>query len=123
MRWLVIVLALFVVASCKKDELFNPTGLYNVTTQVGSSAPKLGSVTINPDGAIYKIYFDPYAGAFGTLDARIENGTITIDTQTKGSATYQGSGRITDEGALIMDFKLINHSQTYKVKVQGNRAK
>ncbi len=123
MRWLVIVLALVVVASCKKEEVFNPTGLYNVTTQVGSAAPKLGVVTINPEGLIYKIYFDQSAGAFGTLDARIENNTITIDTQTHGSATYQGSGRVTDEGALTMDFKLINHSTTYQVKVQGNRSK
>ena len=122
MRWLIIVLALLVVASCKKEELINPTGLYNVTTQVGSQTPKLGVVTINPEGLIYKIYFDQSSGAFGTLDARISNGTITIDTQTKGSATYQGSGRITDEGALTLDFKLINHSQTYKVKVQGNKA-
>lgn len=123
MRWLVIVLALVVVSSCKKDELINPTGLYNVTTQVGSAAPKLGVVTINPEGLIYKVDFDQSAGAFGTLDARISNGTITIDTQTKGSATYQGSGRITDEGSLTMDFKLINHSANYQVKVQGNRAK
>ena len=123
MRVVILILLAVSLLGCKKEELFNPTGLYNVTTQVGSASPKLGVVTINPEGLIYKVDFDQSAGAFHTLDARIDNGTITIDTQTKGSATYQGEGRVTDEGALTLDFKLINHSQTYKVKVQGNRGK
>ena len=122
MRILTLLLFLL-ITSCSKYEINDPTGLYNVTTQVGSKPPKLGALTINPSGQIYKIYFDPYAGAWGTLDARIENGTITINRQTHGPATYEGSGRITEDGALSMDFNLINFSTTYKVKVQGNRAK
>lgn len=118
-RAVVLILAVVVVSSCKKDEIISPTGTYNVTTQEGSNV-RIGTMSITGK---YTFTFDPYAGAYGPLTGTITAGVIDIPVQTHQSATYQGYGSVSDEGSLSMDFTLINWGTTYKVKVQGNRAK
>ena len=118
-RAVVLISALFVVSSCKKEEIISPTGTYNITTQQGSNV-RIGTMSITGN---YLFTFDPYAGSYGPLTGTISAGVIDIPVQTHQSATYQGYGTVSDQGSLSMDFTLINFGTTYKVKVQGNRAK
>lgn len=122
MRLVLISLIATLALSCSKDQIIDPVGLYNVTTQEGSQT-RLGVVTINKQGKDYSVYFDPASGYYGTIKAEIINGAMTIPSQTIAHTTYYGSGRVSDNGNLSMDFSMLSWGVTYKVKVQGNRAK
>ena len=120
MRILTLLIVLF-ITSCSKDQIIDPVGLYNVTTQEGSQT-RLGVVTINKFNKDYKIFFDQSSGGYGTIEAKIVNGSITIDQQI-GHSDYEGTGKVSDQGNLNMDLNITSWGVLYKVKVQGNRAK
>lgn len=126
MKRLVMVLFALVVlsvASCKKDEINDPTGLYNVTTQYGSTA-KIGTMTCNKFNDIYKLQFS-IPTDLGSYDAKIVNGNVTIDmTRKVGPETYttKGTGRITNDGQLSLDLT-IKWGMIYHYTVIGNKAK
>lgn len=122
-RAVVLILAASVVLGCSKDKIINPTGLYNVTTQVGSVSPKLGTMTINPYEGAYLLKFDMAAGGFGEIKSTITQGKIEFPNYKYHNTTYQGGGNVDEDGVLSLNFKIINPSGIYQVKVQGNRAK
>jgi len=122
MRAFILILLTLTLTSCKKDEQINPTGLYNVTTQQGSYT-KIGVMTINQTDAGYSIYFDPYAGNFGTIPCQIANGNIDIPAYRTSNTVYEGSGKVDDTGNLNMEFTMLNWGTLYRIKVVGNKAK
>ena len=122
-RAVVLILALVVVSSCQKEELIDPVGLYNVSTQVGSQPTKLGVMTINKHEGAYLIWFDMASGGFGEIKCNITAGNIDIPSYSYKNVVYQGSGKVSEDGVVNLGFKLINHGASYQVKVQGNRAK
>lgn len=121
MRAILLILLTVAAFGCSKDQIIDPVGLYNVTTQEGSQT-RLGMVTINKFNKDYKIFFDQSSGGYGEVQAKIINGSITID-QKIGNSEYGGTGKVTEDGNLNMDLNIKSWGILYKVKVQGNRAK
>ena len=122
MRAVLMIFIAMTLLSCKKEEVFNPTGLYNVTTQQGQYT-KIGVMTINPNSVGYSIYFDSYAGGYGTFPCEIVNGNIDIPAIKVRNTVYEGSGKVDDTGNLNMEFTMLNWGVLYRIKVVGNKAK
>ena len=118
---LLLALALLMLSSCKKDEINDPTGTYNVTDTYHS---KSGTMTILPLNGKYHLNFSMQLN-MAECQATIINGNVSIN-ETTGSGsqtkTTTGTGTITNEGFVNMSVTT-KFGQTYKFLLTGQRVK
>jgi hypothetical protein len=118
---ILLAFTMLMLASCKKDEVNDPTGTYNVNdTYHGTS----GTLIIIPFNDKYNLTYS-YSLNMADCKATITNGQVSINQTTgQGSQTRitTGTGTITNEGFLNLSVTT-KFGQTYKFLLTGQRVK